>query len=626
MAKVLPINGMPSAELMGAALGKAQAMEKRIIAFQEKLRIDGGTVIFRRAPGGVVTAFVSGGVFAAAYTGVMYPETVDKELNYSFPYGDSARLKNGVFPKTEFYASLGDYGTLVYRTVFGVSPYSNKFIRRGQYCSSTDSRQNVTQPDAKPTVNFYPFFNATGEISREHMFTTYVINQGDAIHTGYRDSDIVPCISAGDRALIATREYQTKITIVDGSTTFPNPLAYSQPRTSGIQETTGTSWIRLRMTSTVDGAEKYRYVDVAELPIKYTDYTLRDLSLYSYLTIDELQLTRTNDLNPSLAPRSWHSMEFVTISPNGSAFVLRETNQTHSYLHTEQGFKFDSRVHDYDGSVPTNQYTESATRGLTLSFVAPDDTVTEAVYTRDIGEFGYLVNVIPSSDSKKVYVYYGLHDDSAEPKKTYFPPRQFFPTKYTEYLDVFKITKKVIDGVKTYSFEKTSTIDLGAVTLIVIGSGTAANYPIGTTHYASKLLGAALEVNGYIWADRYCYDVKNNSFLQLPDFQDFRSKPSQEQQAITRNAITSSDNWLTSFLAVNKSGREASYYWLSVYTSSYYKLAKNELGEPIVKLIKRMDVPGDFKQFPLTQWDQRYYRFDIENPAAQTVLFSKPAA
>ena len=114
--------------------------------------------------------------------------------------------------------------------------------------------------------------------------------------------------------------------------------------------------------------------------------------------------------------------------------------------------------------------------------------------------------------------------------------------------------------------------------------------------------------------------------MQLPDFQDFRFSPVQDQQTITRNAVTSSDSWLTTFLSVNKNGKQASYYWLGVYTSSFYALSTDEQGAAVVKLIKRLDVPGDYKYTSVTQWNQRRYQFDIENLAGQIVLFPKPTA
>lgn len=58
MAKVLPISGAPSAELMKSAFGKARAMELGIINFQKHIKVSDGFMQFRRDAEGRVTAFV----------------------------------------------------------------------------------------------------------------------------------------------------------------------------------------------------------------------------------------------------------------------------------------------------------------------------------------------------------------------------------------------------------------------------------------------------------------------------------------------------------------------------------------------------------------------------------------
>lgn len=58
MAKVLPLSGSPSAELIHAAFGQARAMELGVIPFRKLIQVTDGTFQFRRDPAGRVTAFV----------------------------------------------------------------------------------------------------------------------------------------------------------------------------------------------------------------------------------------------------------------------------------------------------------------------------------------------------------------------------------------------------------------------------------------------------------------------------------------------------------------------------------------------------------------------------------------
>lgn len=58
MAKVLPLSGSPSAELIHAAFGQARAMELGVIPFRKLIQVTNGTFQFRRDADGRVTAFV----------------------------------------------------------------------------------------------------------------------------------------------------------------------------------------------------------------------------------------------------------------------------------------------------------------------------------------------------------------------------------------------------------------------------------------------------------------------------------------------------------------------------------------------------------------------------------------
>lgn len=58
MAKVLPLSGSPSAELIHAAFGQARAMELGVVPFRKLIQVTDGTFQFRRDPDGRVTAFV----------------------------------------------------------------------------------------------------------------------------------------------------------------------------------------------------------------------------------------------------------------------------------------------------------------------------------------------------------------------------------------------------------------------------------------------------------------------------------------------------------------------------------------------------------------------------------------
>lgn len=58
MAKVLPLSGSPSAELIRAGFGQARAMEMGVIPFRKLIQVANGTFQFRRDADGRVTAFV----------------------------------------------------------------------------------------------------------------------------------------------------------------------------------------------------------------------------------------------------------------------------------------------------------------------------------------------------------------------------------------------------------------------------------------------------------------------------------------------------------------------------------------------------------------------------------------
>lgn len=58
MAKVLPLTGAPSAELIHAAFGQARAMELGVVPFRKLIQVTNGTFQFRRDADGRVTAFV----------------------------------------------------------------------------------------------------------------------------------------------------------------------------------------------------------------------------------------------------------------------------------------------------------------------------------------------------------------------------------------------------------------------------------------------------------------------------------------------------------------------------------------------------------------------------------------
>lgn len=616
MAKVLPISGGVSAELFGFALGKAQAMEKGFIGFSKEIRNDVGLVQFRKDFQGKVTAFVQNApVFAAVISGVRVPTVVDFKASMPFPVNSKPKINNGTFPATSLvpvvpYSEYRRGGI----SQFGSSPYSNIYIRRGQF--------EATDINDLETSIIYKVYTPAGLVETQNNILKYRRDRLGETFERHQESYNVPVICAGNRAVLASQESDTH---------FERNLVIDQEHSSGMGDEgavwydttvtateTGFSWIRLRVLSGEGDKSKYRIIDVAKQP--YSKTTVHIVKPNGFITIfSKRTIVSLNSLQPSLGTRSFVNAESVQVSPNGSIFVLRETNQT-------------SHMREYVDNTITHTLEVSAARSMFLTFVAPDDSVYERIYSRDLGEHGFFTSVIPSADNKKAYVYYALHD-SSEPKPSgvgygsYGEPNDFLPFEYKEYLDVIDIKTNKVDGKTTYSFNKSKTIDLGHITRRTINVyrqfviKVPGVWYYRTDTYASKLFGATLEVGGFIWSNRFCYSLAENKFYSFEPVAFFYIGPNISPGQIIRNVVTGNSGYIFKYHAISTDGRSAAFYSLARRLAGNYRLKVDDQNNTTVEKLQESEIQGRFS----FNYNEESDDNGNEELSALNMVFPKPS-
>lgn len=538
--------------------------------------VGGATIKVRIAPGHEYIEIVGGGYFVSVFPDVQCPET--SPVSGPLPGVAGAALRTGTFPATT--PIDAGYPSLFGKTRFGSSPYNKKFLRMGQSSSTPVGVFPITVANRWGVIGgtsiHSTIYTDEGQVLSIDSPSPYggVVHTGGAFddtgagyestHRNWATSSVrfTPCINSSKTAVLACLTVSTEdsqYAIASGG-----ELDYggrAMQNNEGGQMSGGTSGIRIfRPQEAVDGEPPagLQTVDFAPLGYAWKQYTTLRTGLaggYFYSLAFEV----ANDVETSYFYRRWHATDKVSVAPDGSIFALRETSSVESRDAWESG-------------VEVHTYTAATTRGYALSFLPPKGAPHNSVAAKDIGPLGYIDGVFPSADNKKVFVYYGT-GSGAPP---YGNSAMFAPTAFDEFLDVYSVTR---DG-DSYSVALTSTINLGPVTLRVTGGYVSYGVPeLRTDHYESKLHGAALEVNGFIWADRYCFIVAENEFVAIPEFVEFpvpfENLPISSQAA--KDLITGPENDRTSYLAVSPSGRSATYVMFKSGKIKQYTLKKDAL-------------------------------------------------
>ena len=533
--------------------------------------VGGATVKVRIVPGHEYIEIVGGGYFVSVFPGVQYPET-DPESD-PCPGVVGAVLRTGTFPATV--PTEGAFPTTIGKTRFGGSPYSKRALRMGQdihtpiagFAIDVTFRWGVIGGTSVHNDKYMggalvhstdsaPLFG--GVVHVEEMIEGVGLS---SVHRNWTTSSarFTPSVNSSKTPVLACLVVSTsdsQYTIVTGGE--PNVSDVPMQNNRGGQEANGVSNIRIFRSGRAAEKEVLEVIDFAPLTYAWHSYwTLRDTYTEAGFHTQEFRVT--NDVETSYLYRRWHATDKVSVAPDGGVFALRETSSVES-------------CDAWQAGVEIHTYTSSTTRGYALSFLPPKGAPHNSVATKDIGPLGYIDGVFPSADNKKVFVYYGT-GSGAPP---YGNSAMFAPTAFDEFLDVYSVTR---DG-DSYSVALTSTINLGPVTLRVTGGYVSYGVPeLRTDHYESKLHGAALEVNGFIWADRYCFIVAENEFVAIPEFVEFPvpfENLSVSPQA-AKDLITGPENDRTSYLAVSPSGRSATYVMFKSGKIKQYTLKKDAL-------------------------------------------------
>lgn len=538
-----------------------------------------------------ITIEASGG-FTAVYPNVQYPETVSDTVDLLG--NPKAKLLTGTFPATEinpawFYTSAKS------KTRFGTTPFSAHRLRMsrpsvelasvGQPVPLDLSTRTGVTLGATLRYDVFadgalqeqvalgsPFTGSTSFDSNPYSSSVAGDSFGMSKDWETHTSEHQPCLVAGPSPILAALDVDTtehkfsQTNIVD---VIADTSKYFS--VGGANTTSGQSRIVLRSLHTQQGADGQsvttsRKVTVAALPYAKENYATENnfgMFVVPQMQDNEVVLHRRvlNDVERFLAYRRWHASERVSVASNGAVFVLRETNEVN----------LSSKVYRNVPSLNT-PLVATISRGYSLSFVSPKGQVQDHAFTADLGAHGYIDGVFPSADGKKAYVYYGLHDASeALPTITDANLATFLPLKFTEHLDVVKVAK---DG-DSYVLSKVKTIDLGAIELRTWTDEFDDARKTRTDHFVSKLHGAAAEAGGFIWADRYCYDIKSGAFMEIPGFVEYLEPTRSAIGDLNRDQITGPNDDRASYLRVASGGKKAAYTLVMFGLVLCYKLVRN---------------------------------------------------
>lgn len=535
----------------------------------QSYEVDGVSIKVRIQPGHEYIRIAGGGGYASVFSNVQVSETVAGTSLVAGVVG--AKVSIGTFPPTlpEAYPVTG-------KTRFGTSPYSSHSLRLARPIYTPDTTyagrvgyvqhlsvfaDGVKIEDITRTSAFAgDYFE---EVVRRGPDGSYLGASGGVGYTWNRGrTEIAHCTNSSSLPVMATMEtdcsstvgsHYSNTSVIESPTDGAGDFSESATRISGV------SFIKVRRLSTEGLISTY---SVASLGYAYAAGARIDGVSGMDGVYSDTFTTVTNDFECNLNHRRWHALDRTSVSPRGVVFVLRETSELSSHLKTLT----------YAPTVPTPPiYANSVNRGYSLSFVTPAGAVYDHVAATPIGRHGYIEAVVPTSDDKKVYVYYALHDDAYPVVDT---PETFdvrAPVNYIEYLDEYSVTKGDDGG---YSVTKTRTVTLGPVTL-----RTWDVLRPQLDHYESKLHGAALEVKGFIWADRFCYEVARNAFYPIPNYDELVPDVYHGEVNAARDQITGPDNDRTSYLCVSPDGLVAVYLLIGFSKVRRFRLsALNDAG------------------------------------------------
>lgn len=552
----------------------------------QSFEIDGVSVKVRVEPGHEYIRIEGGGAYASAFPTVQVPESVAGSEKVKLR---GAKVKTGVFPATPTPAGHVDgwYGG---KTWFGTSPYSSHYLRmsRPTYEPTASSASDVwfTQHsalfmDGVMTEEIHGVVTYDGEYSSGD----YVYVDGSLFATfgkwgdswSQARSEVAHCINSSNIPVLATME--TSASYAKGSDYFSTSVIESPDDGLGdysefATRSTGRSFIKIRMV--VDGSVVTH--DVANLPYSYAHGARVDGANGRDGVYSDSFSVITNDFECTWNHRRWHAIDRTSVSPERVVFVLRETNEISRHV----------KVLTYIPTTPTDPiYENSVVRGYSLSFVTPQGSIHNHIMTADIGRHGYIEAVIPSADNKKVYVYYGIHDDSYPIEDTVDTFDVRAPVNYKEKLDEYSITVSE-DGV--YTLSKTRTISLGDVTLRTWDVERPQ-----LDHFASKLHGAALVVNGFIWSDRYCYEVETNAFYEIPNYDELVPDVYHGEVNVARDQITGPRNDRSSYIVTEASGLSATYFLIGFSKVRKFKLSSlDDKGSRTITLAWNDTITGGY--------------------------------
>lgn len=545
----------------------------------QQFEIDGCSVKVRIAPGHEYITLSGNPAYVSAFPSVQYPETDVVEASPTKVPG--AKFITGSFPATFIDPAIAGQG-IEAKTSFGTNPYNLHHLRRTRAITQQSLSSIPTSLVSRTGVIIggtqrYSVF-ADGALQEEvEQASPYLGNYvrdnppevggGSSGHEwATRTSEPAHCIASGASPVLATLEVmteETKYTRLVRLEADQSGETYYTLSESGTATTSGTSWLQLRiLRSAVDAGgqptRQYKTLGVGLLPYAYASAISSESKSDGFYHVDTWKKI-TNDIECTLNYRRWHALERISAAPDGSVFVLRET----SALVSDDRYHHAGNTSFYDG------FTASAVRGYALSHVSAQDVVRNNVITGDLGAYGYLDGIIPSASGKKAYVYYGLHDAS-ETLPAVVPGNfsHLTPVLFTEHLDEITVTVGV-DGSPI--FTKTRTVNLGAVTL----RKTAGLGKIETDHYASKLHGASLAAGGFIWADRFCYDLKDGVFLEIPSYAEMVPQIWGAEEDASRDQITGPKNDRSTYVRVAGNGKSAVYVLIKFGVALEYRIGVN---------------------------------------------------
>lgn len=546
--------------LLAFARGRVSAIRASGLRFgQQRFAVNGGIVTVR-VKGSQEFIHIEGTTDIRAHTTfshVQYPEVVTNTTWVS----KGAKLRTGTFPGTDSFFPFR-------KTHFGTTAAGKKHIRLVRLADTYNGNTMQGSPQYRVGVNIpqqqtlevYLNGEYHSTITANCTFLNHTISgySGDPANSdslSVSDKNFttntfqkVANINSSELAVaclfvVSTVDseysYNWSSMAIPGSPSGPGYDAWDGYNDNGTKAE-GTSHVLVLVTSmALDGDGNY-VPSVSQYAVGSASYTYKKASIgetrvFSGSITADTVVNIVNDVDRNVQFKKFSPYVRVATGKNGVTAVLRMLDSVETHLVT-------SNIHGsgYQSAEIHGQYS--------ASFLTKGGVVHDNLFTRDLGEFGIIMGVIHSHDGNKIYLYYALHDPSEViPLSTIDDVRAALPTVYNEYLDVVNVTRGA-------SFTMGETISLGQITLNVYGSGVTTF----TDCEAYRLRNASQEVNGFIWADRYCYIVSKNLFMEIPGYVNYsETYPATGSLEIEQMSGDVSQN--PAYILVSRDGRSASY-------------------------------------------------------------------